>query len=246
MPPGCHIPVDLLGTRSCRARHSVHTVTEADLWGLLTTRRRTHGSDPLLTYVCGDERMELSAISTENGAAKVAGALADEFLLDPGARIAVHLPWHWQRSLWIGGIAAIGADGEPFGDPSSADLVVCTSTDAAALAESASCDVVVVSLHPFGLTVPGSVPDGCADASVVVRMQPDGFAARGRFSVDVPDVGATAERTVVVCTDERNADSWVWALPAPLVTGGSIIMCTDETAAESIAEQERATRIVVL
>ena len=83
-------------------------MTDADLWGLLSTRRRTHGSDPLLTYISGDERMELSAISTENGAAKVAGALADEFLLDPGARIAMHLPWHWQRSLWIGGIAAIG------------------------------------------------------------------------------------------------------------------------------------------
>jgi uncharacterized protein (TIGR03089 family) len=190
--------------------------------------------------------MELSAISTENGAAKVAGALSDEFLLDPGARIAVHLPWHWQRSLWIGGIAAIGGECEPFGDPSSADLVVCTSLDAEALAASASCDVVVVSLHPFGLTVPGSVPDGCIDASVVVRMQPDGFAARGRFSTDVPDVGATAERTVVVCSDVRNADSWIWALPAPLVTGGSIIMCTEESSAQSIAEQERATRIVVL
>jgi uncharacterized protein (TIGR03089 family) len=190
--------------------------------------------------------MELSAISTENGAAKVAGALADEFLLDPGARIAVHLPWHWQRSLWIGGIAAIGGECEPFGDPSTAELVVCTSADAADLASAASCDVVVVSLHPFGLTVPGSVPDGCIDASVVVRMQPDGFAARGRFSTEVPDVGATSERTVVVCTDQLNPASWAWALPAPLMTGGSIIMCTDESAAPSIAEQERATRIVVL
>jgi hypothetical protein len=148
--------------------------------------------------------------------------------------------------LWIGGIAAIGGDCEPFGDPGSADLVVCIAHDAEALAASASCDVVVVSLHPFGLTVPGSVPVGCIDASVVVRMQPDGFAARGRFSTDVPDVGATAERTVVVCSDPRNSDSWIWALPAPLVTGGSIIMCTDESSAQSIAEQERATRIVVL
>lgn len=240
------MPSETLGTRPCRAGHNVRTVTDADLWGLLSTRRRTHGSDPLLTYISGDERMELSAISTENGAAKVAGALADEFLLDPGARIAVHLPWHWQRSLWIGGIAAIGGECEPFGDPGSADLVVCIAHDAEALAASASCDVVVVSLHPFGLTVPGSVPVGCIDASVVVRMQPDGFAARGRFSTDVPDVGATAERTVVVCSDVRNADSWIWALPAPLVTGGSIIMCTDESSAQSIAEQERATRIVVL
>lgn len=235
-----------LGTRACRARHSVHTVTDADLWGLLTARRRTHGSDPLLTYVSGDERTELSAISTENGAAKVAGALADEFLLDPGARIAVHLPWHWQRSLWIGGIAAIDGQCDPFGNPASADLVVCTSSDAESLASSASCDVVVVSLHPFGLTIPGSVPDGCIDASVVVRMQPDGFAARGRFTTNVPDVGATDERTVVVCADARNADSWTWALPAPLVTGGSIIMCTDVTSAEAVADQERATRIVVL
>ncbi len=221
-------------------------MTNADLWGLLTARRRTHGADPLLTYVTGDERMELSAISTENGAAKVAGALADEFLLDPGARIAVHLPWHWQRSLWIGGIAAIGGQCDPFGDPASADLVVCTSEDAESLASTATGDVVVVSLHPFGLTVPGSVPNGCIDASVVVRMQPDGFAARGRFTTDVPDVGATAERTVVVCADQRNADSWTWALPAPLVTAGSIIMCADADAAEAIAEQERATRIVVL
>jgi uncharacterized protein (TIGR03089 family) len=221
-------------------------VTDADLWDLLTARRRTHGAEPLLTYVSGDERMELSAISTENGAAKVAGALADEFLLDPGARIAVHLPWHWQRSLWIGGIAAIGGQCDPFGDPEGADLVVCTSSDAESLASSASCDVVVVSLHPFGLTIPGSVPDGCIDASVVVRMQPDGFAARGRFTTVVPDVGANDERTVVVCSDERNADSWTWALPAPLVTGCSIIMCTDESAAAAIAGQERATRIVVL
>ena len=240
------MPPARLGTRACRPGHSLRIVTDADLWGLLTARRRTHGADPLLTYVSGDERMELSAISTENGAAKVAGALADEFLLDPEARIAVHLPWHWQRSLWIGGIAAIGGQCDPFGDPASADLVVCTSSDAESLASTASCDVVVVSLHPFGLTVPGSVPDGCIDASVVVRMQPDGFAARGRFTTNVPDVGATEERTVVVCSDERNADSWTWALPAPLVTGGSIIMCTDADAAETIAEQERATRIVVL
>lgn len=217
---------------------------QADLWGKLVDRARNRGAEPFIAYREGRDRTELSARTAENGAAKIANALGFEFMLDDDARIAVHLPWHWQRSLWIAGIAATGAQCLAFGDPADADLVIGTPENGAALRDAANCDVVVASLHPLGLTVRDSVPPGCLDGVVVTRTQPDSFRAMGSYLTDVPDVGATDECTLVICTDPHAPQSWAWALGAPLLSGGSIVMTSDADNAERIAEEERATRIV--
>ncbi len=58
-----------------------------DVWSLLQRRRRDGAGAPLVTFVdaATGERTELSAVSLENAAAKIANALRDEYDLGPGA-----------------------------------------------------------------------------------------------------------------------------------------------------------------
>ncbi len=85
----------------------------SDLWTLLQRRRREGAGAPVVTYVDADagERTELSAVSLENAAAKIANALRDEYDLGPGATIGLRLPLHWQRSAWCAGAWTAGLPG---------------------------------------------------------------------------------------------------------------------------------------
>ena len=222
-------------------------------WTALTTSSRR--TSPLVTYLdaATGERTELSAISVHNAVAKIANALTLELDLEPSAKVGLHLPWHWQRSLWWAGCAAAGVQILPYGDPGRVDLVVCTEQDAAACAADSLEEVLVVSLHPLGLPITGALPVGCVDATAIVRAQPDlyspdpGVAAR-EVAVPVPVGIARGTRTVVGCTDPLAADGWWWALPIPLAVDGSIVMTTTTDAAilDRIGAQEQADHPVVI
>ena len=72
----------------------------ADVWSLLTRRRDP--AAPLVTWIDGPHRVELSTTTVINGVAKVANALATD--LDAGSRVRLDLPWHWQLPIWQGGV----------------------------------------------------------------------------------------------------------------------------------------------
>jgi uncharacterized protein (TIGR03089 family) len=151
------------------------------VWRALEDRVRRRPADPIVTYLDAEgQRTELSAKTFANNAAKAANALRDEALLDPGARVAMHVPWHWQRSVWTIAAWLIDATVVPGGAPDESELVVAGPEEAAALTGGSfgprgSAELWVVSMHPFGLPN-SSVPEGSLDAATIARIQPDAFA----------------------------------------------------------------------
>ena len=151
------------------------------MWRALEDRVRRRPADPLVTYLDAEgQRTELSAKTFANNASKAANALRDEALLDPGARVALHVPWHWQRSVWTLAAWLVDATVVPNGAPGESDLIVAGPAEAVGLAAGGfglrgSSELWVVSMHPFGLPN-ASLPEGSFDAATIARIQPDAFA----------------------------------------------------------------------
>lgn len=118
------------------------------------------------------ERAELSALSLANAVDKTAGLLRDELDIEPGDRIAIHLPLHWQVGVWLGACARTGAVYAADADPKSCAITVTTADRLDVLGRSR--DDIVVSMHPLGL--PGSpLPTGVIDHALAARAHPDVF-----------------------------------------------------------------------
>jgi uncharacterized protein (TIGR03089 family) len=197
---------------------------------------RKDPGQPFITHLGEAGRVELSGASVANAAAKIANALANEFDLQPGDTVGVHLPWHWQRITWLLGIWSAGCTAAP-GGGEECDLLVAGPNEAAGLPGA----VQVVSIHPFGMPLDraavAQLPPGGEDVTLAVRTQPDqqifidehsatlaldGFTQgalldQGRaFARDYPDV-----RRLGISQGELQ-----WWLPAiwPLVTDGSVVI----------------------
>ena len=232
-----------------------------DVWTLLQARRRTDGGLPLVTYVDATtgERTELSATSVENAAAKIANALREAFDLEPGSVVGLHLPLHWQRATWCAGIWTAGCIAAP--GALDADLVVATTADVQQVAERTSAPVVVASLHPFGLPVAEHLPDGCSDATITVRQQPDAYLfdpPRPTSAALLMDAGAIDQAALLDLARQRGTDwdlraggrllvddadsgldAWLAAIAVPLSCAASVVLVRGDGAA--VADQERVT-----
>ncbi|WP_240760836.1 TIGR03089 family protein [Mycolicibacterium sp. CR10] len=169
------------------------------------------------------ERIELSTATLANWAAKTANLLRDEMGAEPGSRVAVLLPAHWQTVAVLFGIWWIG--GEVVLDGSGADIALCTA-DRLDEADAAvgTGEIAVLSLDPFGKPVP-DLPVGLTDYATAVRVHGDqivpeanpGAALDGR-SVD--DVLAAA-REVAAAQGLTGADRIMSS--APWVTADDVI-----------------------
>ena len=144
-------------------------------YAALLARMRAEPSTPLVTYrhLGTGERMELSAASVTNAIAKTAGLLRDELDAGPGSMVGIHLPFHWQRVVWLGACAATGAVFAPGASPRDSDVCVVDREHLDLAGQGA--EDVVVSLAPFGLPEPGGAPSGIIDAAVAMRAHPDVF-----------------------------------------------------------------------
>src|SRR5258708_36058379 len=82
---------------------------------------------PRITYYDDaiGERIELSAVTLANWAAKTGNLLRDELGGGPASRVAVLLPAHWQTAAVLFGLWGIGADVLP--DGSDGDIALCTA-----------------------------------------------------------------------------------------------------------------------
>lgn len=234
-----------------------------DIWTTLQQRIRTAGAQPLVTYVdpAGGERTELSAVSLGNAAAKIANALREEFELEPGDRVVLDLPLHWQRATWCAG--AWTASCIVQSSIEDARLVVTTPTRAAGL-PSLTVPVVAVSLHPFGLPITETLPDGVDDVTLAVRQQPDAYlfeppsAASPALQLDgvllsqaqlldagrdlAAQCGLGEGGRLLVGNQTSVADQWIGTLPAPLSVGASVVLLGSGSDADGvIARQEEVT-----
>lgn len=197
---------------------------------------RADPAQPFVTFLGEDGRVELSGASVANAAAKIANALANEFDLEPGATVGVHLPWHWQRVVWLLGVWSAGCSAVP-GGGEECDLLVAGPQEATGLPG----EVQVVSTHPFGMPFDAAAaaqfPPGVEDVTLAVRAQPDRqlyvadhsdrIALDGLTQAQLLDQGRTfacGRSTVRRLGVRQGHDQW-W-LPAvwPLVTEGSVVL----------------------
>ncbi|MGY1454134.1 TIGR03089 family protein [Streptomyces sp. SS8] len=176
--------------------------TPADL---LRSALAADAARPLVTFYddATGERVELSVATLANWVAKTANLLQGELSAEPGDRLALLLPAHWQTAVWLlacsstGVVAelpadAAGASGTAGADPvsslaASADLVV-SGPDTLEAARACTGERIALSLRPLGGRFPRP-PEGFTDYAVEVPGQGDHFAP---FSPVDPDAPALA------------------------------------------------------
>lgn len=217
-------------------------------------------AQPLLTYYddATGERIELSAITTANWAAKAANLLRDECDVEPGSRIALLLPAHWQTATVL--LAAWWCGAEVVTDPTDTDWVLCDADRIdLALAATPSGGVVALSLDAFGKGITG-LPEGVLDFATEVRLHgdefspwqpvPDGPALDGASVDEVLAAARDRAGELGVSPGDRVLSTLDWSgtglmdgLLAVLAAGASLVQVRnpDEAALERRATAEKTT-----
>ncbi|MFD5034275.1 TIGR03089 family protein [Streptomyces sp. NPDC058405] len=228
---------------------------------------------PLVTFYddATGERVELSVATFANWVSKTANLLQGDLAAAPGDRLALLLPAHWQSAVWLLACSSVGVTVEIGGDPADADLVV-SGPDTLDAARACGGERVALALRPLGGRFP-QPPQGFADYAVEVPGQGDRFAPFAPVDPDAPalSVGGT-ELTSAQLVERARADagerglapgsrllsglaydSWEGlsaGLFAPLVAGGSVVLCRNlaQLSPEGLtkrAESERVTHTAV-
>ena len=219
---------------------------------------------PRITYYddATGERIELSAVTLANWAAKTGNLLRDELGGGPASRVAVLLPAHWQTAAVLFGVWWIGAE-VVLGDPRiEADIALCTASrldEAFDITATGAGEVAVLSLDPFGRPAP-DLPVGVTDYATAVRVHGDqivaerhpGPALAGR-SVDqvlaacqksATTRGLTAGDRVLSTASWDGPDDLIEGLLAVLAVGGSLVQVAnpDPAALPRRIDTEKVTR----
>lgn len=204
--------------------HQLSTLSGAILDPML----RADPVGPRITYYddATGERIELSAVTLANWAAKTGNLLRDELGAGPASRVAILLPAHWQTAAALFGVWWVGAEAV-FEPGAATDLALCTAERLdEAEASVAGGEVAVLSLDAFGRPAP-DLPIGVTDYATAVRVHGDqivperhpGPALAGR-SVD--QVLADCERSAAakgLTSDDRVLSTAAWSDPDELVDG---------------------------
>jgi uncharacterized protein (TIGR03089 family) len=224
---------------------------------------------PRITYYddATGERIELSAVTLANWAAKTGNLLRDELGAGPASRIAILLPAHWQTAAVLFGVWWIGAEAvlpETEGGPAdiAADIALCTAgrLDEADTAVSGG-EVAVLSLDPFGRPAPG-LPIGVTDYATAVRVHGDqivperhpGPALAGRSVEEILADCENSAATRSLTSTDRVLSSASWSGPGELVDGLLAIMAVgaslvqvanpDPAVLQRRIETEKVTRVL--
>jgi uncharacterized protein (TIGR03089 family) len=216
---------------------------------------------PLVTFYddATGERIELSAVTTANWAAKAANLLRDECDVEPGTRVAVLLPAHWQTAAVL--LAAWWCGADVVTDPDGAELVLCDAERIdLALAATPANGVVALSLDAFGKGLPG-LPAGVVDFATEVRLHGDDFAPWAPLPSDAPALDGASVDEVLAAARSRASELGLsagdrvlstldWSGPgltdgllAVLAAGASLVQVAnaDPERLERKAESERTT-----
>ena len=214
---------------------------------------------PRITYYddATGERIELSAVTLANWAAKTGNLLRDELGGGPASRVAVLLPAHWQTAAVLFGVWWIGAD--VLLDGSDADIALCTAERLDEADATGAGEVAVLSLDAFGRPAP-DLPIGVTDYATAVRVHGDqivaeqhpGPALAGRSVEQVLDACQKSAAAKALTTDDRvlstaswnTADDVIDGLLSVLLVGGSLVYVAnpDPAALPRRTETEKVTR----
>jgi uncharacterized protein (TIGR03089 family) len=216
---------------------------------------------PRITYYddATGERIELSAVTLANWAAKTGNLLRDELGAGPTSRVAVLLPAHWQTAAVLFGVWWIGAD--VLLAATEANIALCTADRLDEADSTGASEVAVLSLDPFGRPAP-DLPIGVTDYATAVRVHGDqivaerhpGPALAGR-SVDevlaachksATTTGLTAADRVLSTASWDQPDDVIGGLLAVLGVGASLVQVAtpDPAALPRRIETEKVTRVL--
>ncbi|KUJ66687.1 acyl-CoA synthetase [Streptomyces albus subsp. albus] len=223
---------------------------------------------PLVTYYddATGERVELSVATFANWVAKTANLLQGDLAAEPGDRLALLLPAHWQTAVWLLACSSTGVLADLGGDPAAADLVV-SGPDTLEAALGCSGERVALALRPLGGRFP-QPPRGFIDYAVEVPGQGDRFAPFTPVDPEAPALvtggleltGAQIVERARADARERGLeagsrllsglpyDSWEGVsagLLAPLAAGGSVVLCRhlDRLDAAGLAQRVESERV---
>jgi uncharacterized protein (TIGR03089 family) len=216
---------------------------------------------PRITYYddATGERIELSAVTLANWAAKTGNLLRDELAAGPASRVAVLLPAHWQTAAVLFGVWWIGA--EVVLDGSAADVALCTVDRIDDADATGAGEVAVLSLDPFGRPA-ADLPVGLTDYATAVRVHGDqivaerhpGPALAGRSVDEVLTTcqnsaaarGLMAGERVLSTTTWDGPDEVIDGLLAVLAIGGSLVQVAnpDQAALPRKIKTEKVTRVL--
>ncbi|MFC8348064.1 TIGR03089 family protein [Streptomyces sp. NPDC057280] len=242
--------------------------TPADL---LRSALAADAGRPLVTFYddATGERVELSVATFANWVAKTANLLQGELSAEPGDRVALLLPAHWQTAVWLLACSSVGVVADVAGDPKAADIVV-SGPETLDAARACSGSRIALALRPLGGRFP-QPPDGFADYAVEVPGQGDRFApftpvdpeepalvvAGREFSGAEVVERAAAEASGLGLTGPGSRllsglpyDTWEGlcaGLYAPLATGGSVVLCRnlERLGEEGLAKRMESERVTV-
>ncbi|MEU7041537.1 TIGR03089 family protein [Streptomyces varsoviensis] len=225
---------------------------------------------PLVTFYddATGERVELSVATFANWVAKTANLLQDDLSAEPGDRLALLLPAHWQSAVWLLAASSVGVVADIGGDPAAADLVV-SGPDSLDAARGCSGERVALALRPMGGRFPRP-PQGFADYAVEVPSQGDRFTPYAPVDPDAPAlVVGGLELTGAQSVDRARTDAGSYGLTpgsrllsglpygtweglsagllAPLAAGGSVVLCRhlDQLPEEGLARRVTDERVTL-
>ncbi|MBC3185913.1 TIGR03089 family protein [Corynebacterium sp. zg-331] len=188
-------------------------------------------------------RLDFSAQTLDNWAAKVGNMLYEELDLGPGSRIAISVPCGWQSCVIALGALAAGVE-YVFGEAAGAEANFCA---AAHVPDQPAGDLVVVTDDPFGRGVAetgGTLPAGAIDFGPTVRFYGDRFPAPTPRLADLAEKADLPAEARVLSTDWTDRDGFRRTVLEPLAVGGSAVVATGMVTEErlaAIAEAEKAT-----
>jgi uncharacterized protein (TIGR03089 family) len=161
---------------------------------------------PLITFYddATGERVELSGTTTANWAAKAANLLREECDVEPGTRVALLLPAHWQTAAVL--LAAWWCGAEVVSEPGDAEWVLCDADRVdIALASAPNGGVVALSLDAFGKGIFG-LPPGVVDFATEVRLQGDDFVPWEHVPDSAPALDGATVSEVMAGASTRAAE----------------------------------------
>jgi uncharacterized protein (TIGR03089 family) len=179
---------------------------------------------PRITYYddATGARIELSGATLANWAAKTANLLRDEYCLDPGARVVVLLPAHWQTAAvllgcwWAGTEVALHPEAH-------AEVALVTKDRLDEVDETP--DVAVLSLDPLGAPAK-DLPVHVHDYATSVRTHGDAFrptgtglALDGSSAAEVLEMARESAAAQGISPGDRVLSSSSWDTPSELVDG---------------------------
>lgn len=264
-------PAEPLTSRRARTLTGMNTSdrTPADL---LSSALAADPARPLVTFYddATGERVELSVATLANWVAKTGNLLQGDLAAEPGDRLALLLPAHWQAAVWLLACSATGVTVDLHGDPAAADLVV-SGPDTLQAARACRGERVALGLRPMGVRFP-QPPEGFLDYAVEVPGQGDRFAPFAPVDAEAPALvlaggeelsgaqvveraGADAARLGLEAGSRVLSslpyDDWAGVsagLFAPLAAGASVVLCRnaeklDAAALDKRRESERVTHL---